>query len=252
MDELNTPHTAELPRQPHRPAGVRRFGAGARWMAGLAVIALLAAACVLGVTLSGGSGRQRAGAALAASTAGSALGGTAASGSRHGAAVAAKPGSPASAAWAGPGARRIGARLRACFASARHLRASGHPFLARARLRACIRRYVRLRAALGALRLHRLRILIHRTLHGQITIETKNGPKTLAFERGAVQSVSGNSLVIRAADGTVWTWNLSSATRVIKAWQRVGASALAAGQRVLVLGEVSAGSDQARRVLIIG
>lgn len=250
MDELNSSQTVPLPRQPDRRSGSRRFGLRTRLAAGLAVIAVLTGACLLGVTLTSGSGQQASGAALAADTSGSTTGGRAASGNGSSAAASEKPGgSPASVAWPA-GARRLGARLHACFASARRLRASGHRTAARASLRTCIRRYVGLRVGLAILRLHRLRILIRRTLHGQITIETRNGTKTLAFERGAVRSVSGNSLVVRAADGTTWTWMLSSATRVIKAWQRVGVNTLAVGQRVVVLGEVSGGSDQARRVLI--
>jgi hypothetical protein len=253
MDELNTSQTAPVPRQPDGRPGLRRFGPGARVAAGLAVIAVLAGACLLGVSLTSGSGPQASGAALAANMSGSAAGGACASGDGHGAVASAKSGGfPRGAAWLGPGARRARARLRACVASARRLRASGHRAAARAGLRACIRRYVRLRAALAMLRLHRLRMLIRRTLHGQITIETKSGPKTLAFERGAVQSASGSSLVVRAADGTTWTWALSSATRVIKAWHRVGANTLATGEQVVVLGEVSGASDQARRVVILG
>jgi len=251
MDELNTPPTVEMPRQPDPRASLRRFRPGKRLAAGLAVIAVLIGGSVLAITLTSGSGPQG-GAALAANTAGSAAGGNVASSNGHGAAASPKSGgSPAGMAWPGPRAHRIAGRLRACFASARRLRASGHSTAARTRLRECIRRYVRLRANLGVLRLHRLRILIHRTLHGQMTIETKNGPRTLAFERGAVQSISGNSLVVNAADGTMWTWTVSSATRVIKSWQRVGASALAAGQQVVAIGDVSGGSDQARRVLIL-
>jgi hypothetical protein len=254
MDDLNTPQTAPLPRQQERRPAWRRFRPGARLAAGLTAIAVLVCGSVLAITLASGGGSQ-AGAALAANTAGSAAaaGGNAASRNAHGAAAAANSGgSPTGMAWPGPGSHRVGARLRACFTTARRLRASGHRTAARASLRACIQRFVRLRAGLAILRLHRLRILIHRTLHGQITIETKNGSKTLAFERGAVQSVAANSLVVRAADGTTWTWVLSSATRVIKACQRVGLSTLAVGQRVVVLGEVSGGSDQARRVLILG
>jgi hypothetical protein len=250
MDESNTQQTAPLPRQPNRRFAMRRFGPGARLAAGLAVIAVVAVGSVFGVILSSGSGQRPTGAALAANTAGSSGGtATSANGDHAG---AKQGGSPAGGAWLGPGARRVGARLRACFASARHLRASGHRAAARVRLRDCIRRYVRLRLGVAEVRLRRLRVLIHRAVHGQITIQTKNGPKTLVFERGAIQSASANSLVVRAPDGTTWTWVISTATRVIKAGQRVGATALAVGQRVVVLGQVSSGSDQARRVLIIG
>lgn len=252
MDESNTQQTAPLPRPPNRRFAMRRFGAGARLVAGLAVIAVVAGGSLLGVALSSGSGQRPTGAALAANTAGSSGRTATSTNGDHAGSAAKQGGSPGGAAWLGPRARRVGARLRACLASARQLSASGHRAAARLRLRACIRRYVRLRLGLAEVRLRRLRVLIHRADHGQITIQTKNGPRTLAFERGAVQSASANSLVVRALDGTTWTWVVGSATRVVKAGQRVGAAALAVGQRVVVLGVLSSGSDQARRVLIIG
>ncbi len=38
--------------------------------------------------------------------------------------------------------------------------------------------------------------------------------RTLAFERGVIQSVSGSDIVVRAVDGTTWSWNLVSDTVV--------------------------------------
>jgi hypothetical protein len=92
--------------------------------------------------------------------------------------------------------------------------------------------------------------LLHRAIHGQVTVESKNGPKTIAFERGVVQSVSGGSVLIKAADGMTATWQVGSEARVFRHGQKVGADALAAGQRVSVLGLVTGGTYQARRVLI--
>jgi hypothetical protein len=74
----------------------------------------------------------------------------------------------------------------------------------------------------------------------------------MAFERGSVQSISGSSVVVKAADGTVWTWHVGKATRIVKAGLRVGPSALASGQRVFVVGQLTSGSDDARRVVIRG
>ena len=177
MDESNTQQTAPLPRQPYRRFAVGRFGPGARLAAGLAVIAVVVVGSVLGVTLSSASGQHPTGAALAANTAGSSgWTATSANGDHAG---GKQGGSRANAHWLGPRARRVGARLRACFAAARHLRASGHRAAARVRLRACIRRYVRLRLGVAEVRLRRLRVLIHRAVHGQITIQTENGPKKI-------------------------------------------------------------------------
>jgi hypothetical protein len=96
----------------------------------------------------------------------------------------------------------------------------------------------------------RLAILLRRTMQGQVTVASKNGPKTIVVERGIVQSISGSAVVIKAADGMTWTWRIGSETRVYRDDHKVSADALAAGQRVAVLGLAAGSTDQARRVLI--
>jgi hypothetical protein len=257
MDDMNIPRSGPAPGQPAlpagRPVGRRHFGSGARWLAGLAVGAVLAGGSVLGVSLIGGGSPQAAHAVLTGSKSGATGGATASGGSGSDATASAGSASLATGPFAGAGSRpraaahRVMARLRACVASARRLRASGDRPAARARLHSCLRRYLRLRAGLV-----RLWLLARRALHGQITVATKKGPRTIAFERGTVQSLSGSSVIVKAADGTAWTWQVGKATLVIKAGQRVGSSALAAGQRVFVIGQVRGGSDDARRVVIRG
>ena len=145
---------------------------------------------------------------------------------------------------AGQAAQRAVGGVRACVAAARHLRATGHLRAARAKLRSCLRRYLRLRL--------RLRQLVHRAMHGQITFATRKGPKTLVFERGAIQNVSSSSMVVKAADGTTWTWSLASATIVTGGGHRTNLAALSAGQKIVVVGQLAAGADDARRVFVLG
>lgn len=129
-------------------------------------------------------------------------------------------------------------RIRRCVAFARQLRASGHLAAARAARRSCIRRYLRLRLALlGA-------------IHGQLTVERPGGPRTIAFERGVITTASGGSIIVRALDGTTWTWSLVGDTVVVQARHRVGTSALASGEHVLVVGPVVNGTDDARLIVI--
>ena len=45
-------------------------------------------------------------------------------------------------------------------------------------------------------------------VHGEFTYHNAAGFHTLAFERGTITSVSGSALVVRAPDGTVWTWQI--------------------------------------------
>jgi hypothetical protein len=135
------------------------------------------------------------------------------------------------------------------------------PACARARLAARAAR----RAALPALarryqlgaercRLFRHRVfafLLLRGVDGQFTIDTRQGIKTLAFERGVIGSVSaGKSFVVQAAGGPAWTWNLVSTTVVRDRQGTAPASALAAGTPVWVGGPVVAGAKDARLIVL--
>jgi hypothetical protein len=125
---------------------------------------------------------------------------------------------------------------------------------------ACARAAGRLRAAHRSVaarrvaafcrhRLARVRLLM-RGIHGQFTYQTKQGAKTLAFERGTIQSVSGSAVTVAASDGTTWTWHLVSNTVVRQDGKKVASSSLADGQRVFVGGPVVSGADNARLVVI--
>jgi hypothetical protein len=87
-------------------------------------------------------------------------------------------------------------------------------------------------------------------IDGQFTFETKAGPKTLAFERGTVASVSGGDVVIRAKDGTTWSWTLVSDSVVRQNGAKTTAGALAAGDLVFVGGPVASGAHDARLIVI--
>jgi hypothetical protein len=52
-------------------------------------------------------------------------------------------------------------------------------------------------------------------MYGQATFQTRDGKtETAAFERGVIQSLSGNSLVVKAANGQTQTWQLSSDSQI--------------------------------------
>lgn len=213
-----------------------------RWMAGLAVAALLVGGGVaLGANLTAGNARTHASVALVNSSAvrSAALGGLAGAGPTHDL-----------------------AGLRRCLAAARHLAKNGHHAAARAKRRACLRQY----HARDLLLSHRL--LLVGGEHGQITFKTKKGSRTVAFERGVIATASSSSVVVKAADGTTLTWHLVAKTAVVRVQNRgkdrirfrgknrtidrVSASALTAGQRVFVVGAVVGGTDDARLIIIRG
>jgi len=96
-----------------------------------------------------------------------------------------------------------------------------------------------------------LRFFLLRGVDGQFTVRTLQGTlRTLAFERGVVQSVSSSAVVVRAADGTTWTWDLVGNTVVREHGQKTSASSLATGDPVWVGGPVVSGAKDARLIVI--
>jgi hypothetical protein len=100
----------------------------------------------------------------------------------------------------------------------------------------------------GIRRLSRLRFL--GGMHGQFTYQAKGKPVTLAFERGVITSVGGGDVVVRAADGTTWTWVLTGASVVREQGTKEPQGALAKGQAVFAGGPVSNGTRDARLIVI--
>ena len=85
---------------------------------------------------------------------------------------------------------------------------------------------------------------------GEFTFHNSTGFHTLAFERGAIQSVNGSTVVVRAPDGTTWTWQIVSDTVVRQSGHKTTTSALATGQTVFVGGPVINGAKDARLIVI--
>jgi hypothetical protein len=123
-----------------------------------------------------------------------------------------------------------------CLQLAQGLRSSGHPVAARRIAAFCRVPLVRL-AAVGG-------------VHGQVTFETAKGPKTLAFERGTIQSANASAITVTAKDGTTWTWDLEPGTLIRSAGQKVAASKLAVGELVFVGGPVVSGVNDAQLIRI--
>jgi hypothetical protein len=213
-----TPRGSQPCRRPRRHRAVR-------WGTGIALAALLA----------GGGGIAAAQLMSNPSTTGptgqAAVLNTALNSPNSAAALSTAAGRLASSAG-GSSARRPAPCLRA----ARALYDAGHPLAARIALHACRRRLLRLRILAG--------------LHGQFTFETPSGPRTLAFERGVIESATSGAIVVRALDGTTWTWHLFSNTVVRENRQQVSSSALKIGEDVFAGGPVLSGAYDARLIVI--
>jgi hypothetical protein len=85
---------------------------------------------------------------------------------------------------------------------------------------------------------------------GEFTFHNSTGYHTLAFERGTIQSVNGSQVVVRAPDGTTWTWLIVSDTVVRQNGSKATTGALATGQTVFAGGPVVSGAKDARLIVI--
>ena len=94
------------------------------------------------------------------------------------------------------------------------------------------------------------RYLRKNTLHGEITVQGKGGPKTIVVQRGAVTSVNGSSLTVKSTDGYTLTWTLAAQARVVQDKKKVETSALKAGEQIGVAGTKDGSADDARLVAI--
>jgi hypothetical protein len=128
-----------------------------------------------------------------------------------------------------PGSAGPGATLNAALSAAGSSPATRHP-------------------GLGAIaRLRRLG-----GMYGQFSVRTKSGAtRTITFERGVVTS-AGSDLLVKAANGTTWTWQFTPATVVRQGGAKGTRSDLSAGERVIVAGPLAAGARDARLIVVRG
>jgi len=224
------------PGQPPEPAGLRAHyerdkRRAVHWSIGLTLaLAVAVAAVFLGLSFGGRSPSASGAAATLPANQAAALNSTLNSADSPGT-LALTSSSAAGAAAAHPCA--------AARAAARADRRAGKLQTARLAIAGC-----------RGFRYRLFRAALLRGIDGQVTVRTAHGLRTLAFERGTVQSVSGSAVVVRATDGTTWTWDLVSNTVVREHGAKAQRSALATGQSVWVGGPVVSGAKDARLIVV--
>jgi len=250
------------------PASDRRKAR--RWTVGIALAALLAGGGVIaGISLASATLSAAPAASTGTSgsgTAGSGGGGAAArgggaapagqaalldatlnaAGSPDAAVTTSAPGATAPAA-AGTGATVTAPAVRRCAQLARTARAArraGHPRVSGAARAATARcRFIRRRI---------VRFFLLRGVDGQFSFKAADGSvRTLAYVRGVIESVNnGTSIVVQAADGSSWAWQLVSTTVVRDGTGKISKSTLAVGEPVWVGGPVVSGVKDARLIFV--
>jgi hypothetical protein len=89
-------------------------------------------------------------------------------------------------------------------------------------------------------------------MYGQFSVRTRNGAtRTVMFERGVITSARPD-LVVKAANGTTWTWQFTPGTIVRQGGAKGSRTGLSPGQHVLVAGPLAGGARDARLIVVRG
>ena len=88
------------------------------------------------------------------------------------------------------------------------------------------------------------------TLHGEITVQGRDGVRTIVVQRGTVTAVSAGGVSVRSADGFALTWTYGDRLRVVQDRKTVATSALKSGAEIGVAGARN-GSATAARLIVI-
>jgi hypothetical protein len=100
------------------------------------------------------------------------------------------------------------------------------------------------------------RLLIRRAMiakhveHGSVTVQTRNGDKTIDVQRGTITAISSTSMTVKSADGFTLTWTFGDKMRVLENRATIQPTSVKAGETVGVAGEQSGSTETARLVVI--
>lgn len=97
---------------------------------------------------------------------------------------------------------------------------------------------------------HLRKLLRKNTLHGEIVVETKDGPKTVVVQRGEVTAIDDDSVTVKSSDGYTVEWAFGDDLRVRERRDTVQPSAVKVGTEVGVAGAIDGDRTVARLVVI--
>jgi hypothetical protein len=88
------------------------------------------------------------------------------------------------------------------------------------------------------------------TLHGEIVVQTKEGTRTIAVQRGTVTALDDDSMTVKSTDGFTMTWTFGENLRVIERRTTVQPEDVEVGAEVGVAGAKDGDRATARLVVI--
>jgi hypothetical protein len=88
-----------------------------------------------------------------------------------------------------------------------------------------------------------------RVLHGEVTVQTNDGVKTLVMARGEVTALSGSAITVKSSDGVETSFAIDGATRYGFRNEPNPSAELKVGEDAFVTGEKSGDRPVAKRVV---
>jgi hypothetical protein len=98
---------------------------------------------------------------------------------------------------------------------------------------------------------HQARVLLRKnTLHGEVVVQTKDGTKTVAVQRGTVTAIDDKSMTVKSTDGFTLTWTFGPELKVVEKRTTIQASDVKVGAELGVAGTKDGDQGVARLVVI--
>jgi hypothetical protein len=88
------------------------------------------------------------------------------------------------------------------------------------------------------------------TLHGEVTVNGKDGVKTIVVQRGTVTAVTSTGVSVKSTDGFSLTWTFGDKLRVVQDRKTVATGALKTGEEIGVAGTKDGSADSARLIAV--
>ena len=94
------------------------------------------------------------------------------------------------------------------------------------------------------------RFLRKNTLHGEMTVQGRDGVRTVVVQRGTVTAADATAVSVKSTDGFTQTWTLGDKLRVVQDKKAVDAAAIKQGAEIGIAGAKDGDKNVARLVAI--
>jgi hypothetical protein len=88
------------------------------------------------------------------------------------------------------------------------------------------------------------------TLHGSVTVQGKDGVRTIVVQRGILTAVTSTGVSVKSTDGFTATWTFGNPLRIVQDKKKAETSALKTGQTIGVAGTQNGSTTSARLIAI--